>query len=52
MATERQGSVSRALVEALMAEFNGTVGPVTSNHDPVRGLDCVDSVSGPDADDA
>ena len=49
-ATERQGSVGRALVDNLTAGFDGTVVPVNPNYDSVRGLDCVDSVSEADAD--
>ena len=49
-ATERQGSVGRALVENLTADFDGTVVPVNPNYESVRGLDCVDSVSEADAD--
>jgi len=49
-ATERPGSVGRALVENLLADFRGEVVPVNPNSETVCGLDCVDDVSETDAD--
>jgi acetyltransferase len=49
-ATERRGSVGRALVENLRADFDGTVVPVNPNHESVCGLPCVGDVSAADAD--
>jgi acetyltransferase len=49
-ATERPGSVGRALVENLQADFAGEIVPVNPNCESVRGLDCVDSVTGTNAD--
>jgi len=49
-ATERAGSVGRALVENLQSEFVGDVVPVNPNYDTVCGLPCVDGVGEADAD--
>jgi len=49
-ATERPGSVGRAIVENLQADFGGEIVPVNPNYDSVFGLDCVDSVRGTGAD--
>jgi acetyltransferase len=49
-ATERPGSVGRAIVENLQADFDGDVVPVNPKYESVCGLDCVDSVSESAAD--
>ncbi|GAB6860020.1 acetate--CoA ligase family protein [Haloplanus litoreus] len=49
-ATERPGSVGRALVENLVADFEGEVVPVNPNADEVCGLEVVDGVGGTGAD--
>jgi acetyltransferase len=49
-ATERPGSVGRALVENLQAGFEGDVVPVNPNYGSVCGLRCVDDVGESDAD--
>jgi len=49
-ATERRGSVGRALVENLQADFRGEIVPVNPNYETVCGLDCVDDVGETDAD--
>jgi acetyltransferase len=49
-ATERPGSVGRALVENLQASFEGDLVPVNPNYETVCGLPCVDGVSESDAD--
>jgi acetyltransferase len=49
-ATERQGSVGRALVENLLAGFDGDVVPVNPNVEAVCGRPCVDRVGEADAD--
>jgi len=49
-ATERQGSVGRALVENLLSDFDGDVVPVNPNYETVCGLPCVDDVGETDAD--
>ncbi|AZH25510.1 acetate--CoA ligase family protein [Haloplanus aerogenes] len=49
-ATERPGSVGRALVENLQADFGGEIVPVNPNCETVCGLDCVDHVGETDAD--
>jgi acetyl coenzyme A synthetase (ADP forming)-like protein len=49
-ATEHRGSVGRALVENLQADFRGEIVPVNPNYETVCGLDCVDDVSETDAD--
>jgi acetyltransferase len=49
-ATERSGSVGRALVENLQADFRGEIIPVNPNYETVCGLHCVDDVSETDAD--
>jgi acetyltransferase len=49
-ATDRPGSVGRAVVENLLSEFRGDVVPVNPNYDRVCGLPAVDDVSETDAD--
>ncbi|MFB6109016.1 MAG: acetate--CoA ligase family protein [Haloplanus sp.] len=49
-ATERQGSVGRAVVENLLADFEGEVVAVNPHYDEVLGLDCVDGVAEAEAD--
>jgi len=49
-ATERSGSVGRALVENLLTDFGGEVVPVNPNYETVCGLTCVDDVGEADAD--
>ncbi|WP_338738743.1 acetate--CoA ligase family protein [Haloplanus salilacus] len=49
-ATERRGSVGRALVENLQAGFEGDIVPVNPNYDAVCGLPCVDEVGETNAD--
>jgi acetyl coenzyme A synthetase (ADP forming)-like protein len=49
-ATERPGSVGRALVENLQASFEGDVVPVNPNYETVCGLPCVDGVGEAGAD--
>jgi len=49
-ATERPGSVGRALVENLQASFDGDVVPVNPNYETVCGLRCVDGVGESGAD--
>ena len=49
-ATERPGSVGRALVENLQASFEGDVVPVNPNYETVCGLPCVDGVGESGAD--
>jgi len=49
-ATERPGSVGRALVENLWASFEGDVVPVNPNYETVCGLPCVDGVGESGAD--
>jgi len=49
-ATERRGSVGRALVENLQADFRGEIVPVNPNYETVCGLDCADDVRGTGAD--
>jgi acetyl coenzyme A synthetase (ADP forming)-like protein len=49
-ATERPGSVGRALVENLQADFEGDIVPVNPNYETVCGLDCVDDVGESGAD--
>lgn len=44
-ATEREGSIGSALMENLLADFQGDVVPVNPNKDEVFGLACVDSVT-------
>lgn len=51
-ATDREGSVGRALTENLLADFDGEVVPVNPNRERVLGLDCVPSISEADADAA
>ncbi|MGM0591688.1 MAG: acetate--CoA ligase family protein [Halobacteriota archaeon] len=48
-ATEREGSVGRAIMENLAA-FEGSVIPVNPNYDEVLGTPCVESVEEADAD--
>jgi acetyltransferase len=49
-ATEREGSIGRAITDNLLADYDGTVVPVNPNYDEVLGLTCVDSVGEADAD--
>jgi acetyltransferase len=49
-ATEREGSVGRAIMDNLVADFDGTVVPVNPNYDEVLGIECVPDVSAADAD--
>ena len=49
-ATDREGSVGRAVTENLLAEFDGTVVPVNPSREEVLGLSCVGSVADADAD--
>ncbi|WP_423751321.1 acetate--CoA ligase family protein [Salinirarus marinus] len=49
-ATEREGSVGRAIVENLRADFRGTVVPVNPNYETVLGIPCVDDLSAARAD--
>ncbi|QZP39793.1 acetate--CoA ligase family protein [Halobaculum magnesiiphilum] len=49
-ATDREGSVGRAVTENLIAEFDGEVVPVNPSRDEVLGLSCVGSVADADAD--
>ncbi|WP_323190104.1 acetate--CoA ligase family protein [Halostella sp. PRR32] len=51
-ATDREGSVGRAIVTNLRDEFDGSVVPVNPNRESVLGLDCYPDVgSVPDAPD-
>jgi len=49
-ATEREGSVGRAILENLLADFAGDVVPVNPSKESVFGRPCVDSVAETDAD--
>jgi acetyltransferase len=49
-ATDREGSVGRAITENLLADFEGTVVPVNPKRDEVLGRPCVASVAEADAD--
>jgi acetyltransferase len=49
-ATEREGSVGRAITENLIRDFDGEVVPVNPNYDEVLGLSCVHDVGDADAD--
>ncbi|WP_255196111.1 acetate--CoA ligase family protein [Halorarius litoreus] len=49
-ATERDGSVGRAVVRNLLDDFDGEVVPVNPTRDEVFGLSCLDSVAAADAD--
>ena len=49
-ATEREGSIGRAVTTNLIADFNGTVVPVNPNYDEVLGLPCVEDIGAADAD--
>ena len=49
-ATDREGSVGRAIMENLLADFEGTVVPVNPSRDAVLGQPCVASVADADAD--
>jgi acetyltransferase len=49
-ATEREGSVGRAIVENLLSDFDGAVVPVNPNYEEVLGVACVDDVDEADAD--
>lgn len=44
-ATERDGSVGRAIVENLLADFEGTIVPVNPSRDTVLDMPCVNSLS-------
>jgi acetyltransferase len=49
-ATEREGSVGKAITENLRRDFDGEVVPVNPNYDEVLGLPCVPDVREADAD--
>ena len=49
-ATEREGSVGRAIMDNLVADFDGTVVPVNPNYDEVLGIPCVSDIGAADAD--
>ncbi|MEZ3116223.1 acetate--CoA ligase family protein [Halobaculum sp. MBLA0147] len=49
-ATEREGSVGRAVTANLLADFDGEVVPVNPNRESVLGEPCVDSVADSGAD--
>ncbi|UIP01555.1 acetate--CoA ligase family protein (plasmid) [Halobaculum sp. CBA1158] len=49
-ATDREGSVGRAVTENLLADFDGEVVPVNPNRDEVLDRPCVGSVTRADAD--
>jgi len=50
-ATDREGSVGRAIVENLQADFGGEIVPVNPNRDEVLGITCYhDLQSAPDVD--
>ncbi|QLG28815.1 acetate--CoA ligase family protein [Halorarum halophilum] len=49
-ATEREGSVGRAVTANLLADFEGEVVPVNPGRDSVLGVRCVASVADADAD--
>ncbi|WP_101296668.1 acetate--CoA ligase family protein [Halegenticoccus soli] len=49
-ATEREGSVGRAIMDNLVTDFDGEVVPVNPNYNEVLGLPCVPEVADADAD--
>ncbi|WP_138006032.1 acetate--CoA ligase family protein [Halalkalirubrum salinum] len=49
-ATEREGSIGRAVTTNLIADFKGTVVPVNPNYDEVLGLPCVEDIAAANAD--
>ena len=49
-ATDREGSVGRAITENLLADFEGTVVPVNPKREEVLGRPCVSSLAEADAD--
>jgi acetyltransferase len=49
-ATERQGSVGRAVMENLLADFDGEVVPVNPNYEEVFGVECAPDLGATDAD--
>ncbi|MGQ4555616.1 acetate--CoA ligase family protein [Halobellus sp. GM3] len=49
-ATEREGSVGRAIMENLLASFEGDVVPVNPNYESVLGIPAVDGVGAAAAD--
>ncbi len=49
-ATERDGSVGRAITENLLEDFGGEIVPVNPNVDRVFEVDCRDTVTGADVD--
>ena len=49
-ATDREGSVGRAITENLLADYDGEVVPVNPKRDEVLGRPCVASVAEADAD--
>ncbi|MGM0604423.1 MAG: acetate--CoA ligase family protein [Halobacteriota archaeon] len=49
-ATERAGSIGRAVTSNLLEDFEGTVVPVNPNYDDVLGRPCVDEIADADAD--
>lgn len=44
-ATDREGSVGRAILDNLLADFDGSIVPVNPSRDEVLGLPCVDSLA-------
>ncbi|SNZ02740.1 acetyltransferase [Natronoarchaeum philippinense] len=44
-ATDREGSVGRAILTNLQADFDGGVVPINPNRDAVLGLDCYESLA-------
>ncbi|MCL9813276.1 acetate--CoA ligase family protein [Natranaeroarchaeum aerophilus] len=44
-ATDREGSVGRAILTNLQADYTGEVVPINPNRDAVLGLDCYESVA-------
>jgi acetyltransferase len=49
-ATEREGSVGCAIMDNLVADFDGRVVPVNPNYDEVLGIPCVADIGAADAD--
>ena len=44
-ATDREGSVGRAILTNLQEDYTGDVVPINPNRDAVLGLDCYESVA-------
>ena len=44
-ATERDGSVGRAITQNLLSTFDGTVVPVNPNYDEVFGIPCIETIA-------